>query len=59
MNIGKMMKDLQKMQSKLMSDMEVPGGGSLKSLARNMEVVNAETSSGGNAEFLVFEVGSE
>ncbi len=44
---------------KLMSDMEVPGGGSLKSLARNMEVVNAETSSGGNAEFLVFEVGSE
>ncbi len=41
---------------RLMAEMEVPGVGSLQSLARNMEVVRAETASGATAEYLAFEV---
>jgi serine/threonine-protein kinase RsbW len=41
---------------RLMSEMEVPGAGSLKSLASSMEVTKGETPDGEAAEFLVFEV---
>jgi serine/threonine-protein kinase RsbW len=41
---------------RLMSEMEVPGAGSLRSLASNMEVTKGETADGEPAEFLVFEV---
>jgi hypothetical protein len=41
-----------------MSEMELPGHGSLRSLARTMNVVTERTPDGGSAEFLVFEVGS-
>jgi serine/threonine-protein kinase RsbW len=43
---------------RLMADMELPGTGSLRSLAGSMEVVKGETSEGEPAEFLVFEVSS-
>ncbi len=41
---------------RLMSEMEVPGGGSLRTLASSMEVTQGETPDGQAAEFLVFEV---
>ena len=40
----------------MMAEMEVPGAGSLSSLASNMEVSKEETPEGESAEFLVFEV---
>jgi serine/threonine-protein kinase RsbW len=43
---------------RLMAEMEVPGAGSLRSLASNMEVTKGETPEGDAAEFLVFEVTS-
>lgn len=41
---------------RLLAEMEVPGAGSLRSLARSMEVTKGETADGRSAEFLVFEV---
>jgi serine/threonine-protein kinase RsbW len=41
---------------RLMAEMEVPGAGSLSSLASNMQVSTEETHGGEAAEFLVFEV---
>jgi serine/threonine-protein kinase RsbW len=41
---------------RLMSEMDVPGAGSLKSLTSSMEVTKGETSEGNAAEFLEFEV---
>jgi serine/threonine-protein kinase RsbW len=41
---------------RLMSEMEVPGAGSLRSLASSMEVTKGETPEGEAAEFLEFEV---
>jgi len=41
-----------------MEQMEIPGHGSLKKLARSMEVTKGETPDGEAAEFLVFEVAS-
>ena len=41
---------------RLMSEMEVPGAGSLRSLATSMEVTKGETPDGQAAEFLEFEV---
>jgi serine/threonine-protein kinase RsbW len=41
---------------RLMSEMEVPGAGSLRTLASSMEVTKGETPEGESAEFLVFEV---
>jgi len=43
---------------RLMSEMEVPGAGSLRSLASSMEVTKGETAAGEPAEFLEFEVSS-
>jgi serine/threonine-protein kinase RsbW len=43
---------------RLMSEMDVPGAGSLKSLTSSMEVTKGETSDGDAAEFLEFEVSS-
>jgi serine/threonine-protein kinase RsbW len=43
---------------RLMSEMEVPGAGSLQSLASSMEVTKGETADGEPAEFLEFEVSS-
>jgi serine/threonine-protein kinase RsbW len=43
---------------KLISEMDLPGAGSLASLASRMEVAKGETSGGEEAEFLVFEVTS-
>jgi len=43
---------------RLMSEMEVPGAGSLRSLASTMEVTQGETAEGEPAEFLEFEVSS-
>jgi serine/threonine-protein kinase RsbW len=43
---------------KLMNEMEVPGAGSLRTLASSMEVTKGETREGEEAEFLVFEVTS-
>jgi serine/threonine-protein kinase RsbW len=43
---------------KLINEMELPGAGSLASLASRMEVIKGETSEGDAAEFLVFEVTS-
>jgi serine/threonine-protein kinase RsbW len=43
---------------RLLSEMEVPGAGSLRSLASRMEVTKGETPEGEAAEFLVFEVTS-
>jgi len=36
--------------------MELPGAGSLRSLASKMEITKGETAEGQAAEFLVFEV---
>jgi hypothetical protein len=36
--------------------MEIPGGGSLRKLARSMEVTKGVASDGSSAEFLVFEI---
>jgi serine/threonine-protein kinase RsbW len=41
---------------RLLSEMELPGTGSLRSLARNMGVTQGTTPEGQSAEFLVFEV---
>jgi len=41
---------------RLLGEMEVPGAGSLRSLASSMEVTQGETPEGDSAEFLVFEV---
>jgi len=41
---------------RLLSEMEVPGHGSLRSLASTMEITKGETPEGEQAEFLVFEV---
>jgi serine/threonine-protein kinase RsbW len=41
---------------KLLDEMELPGAGSLRSLASKMEVIKGETAEGEDAEFLVFEV---
>ena len=41
---------------KLLDEMELPGAGSLRSLASKMEVIKGETGEGESAEFLVFEV---
>jgi hypothetical protein len=43
---------------RLMSEMDVPGAGSLRTLAGSMEVTKGETSDGKAAEFLEFEVSS-
>ena len=43
---------------RLLSEMEVPGAGSLRSLASTMEVTSGETVDGKPAEFLEFEVSS-
>ncbi len=43
---------------RLMSEMEVPGAGSLRNLASSMEVTKGETPDGEAAEFLEFEVNS-
>jgi len=43
---------------RLMSEMDVPGAGSLRSLASSMEVTKGETADGEAAEFLEFEVSS-
>lgn len=41
---------------RLLGEMDVPGAGSLRSLANSMEVTKGETPEGETAEFLVFEV---
>jgi serine/threonine-protein kinase RsbW len=41
---------------RLMAEMDVPGAGSLRSLASTMEIAKDETSQGEAVEFLVFEV---
>jgi serine/threonine-protein kinase RsbW len=43
---------------RLLSEMEVPGAGSLRDLASNMRVTKGETPDGQAAEFLEFEVSS-
>jgi serine/threonine-protein kinase RsbW len=43
---------------RLLSEMEVPGAGSLRNLASSMEVTKGETADGRAAEFLEFEVSS-
>jgi serine/threonine-protein kinase RsbW len=43
---------------RLMSEMEVPGAGSLRSLTSGMEVTKGETADGETAEFLEFAVSS-
>jgi serine/threonine-protein kinase RsbW len=43
---------------RLMSEMEVPGAGSLRTLTSSMEVTKGETPGGEAAEFLEFEVSS-
>jgi serine/threonine-protein kinase RsbW len=43
---------------RLMSEMDVPGAGSLRTLASSMEVTKGETPEGESAEFLEFEVSS-
>lgn len=41
---------------RILAEMEVPEGGSLRGLARSMEVETGKAPDGGSAEFLVFEV---
>jgi serine/threonine-protein kinase RsbW len=41
---------------RILAEMEIPEGGSLRGLASRMEVVEAETAEGSASEFLVFEV---
>ena len=43
---------------RLLSEMDVPGAGSLRNLASNMEITKGETPDGQTAEFLEFEVSS-
>jgi serine/threonine-protein kinase RsbW len=43
---------------RLIKEMELPGAGSLRTLATKMEVTKGETAQGEEAEFLVFEVTS-
>ena len=43
---------------RILGEMELPGAGSLASLASRMEVTKGETPEGEAAEFLVFEVTS-
>ena len=43
---------------RLLSEMDLPGTGSLRSLATRMEVTQGETPEGNPAEFLIFEVTS-
>jgi serine/threonine-protein kinase RsbW len=43
---------------RLLSEMDVPGAGSLRTLASSMEVTKGETADGEAAEFLEFEVSS-
>jgi serine/threonine-protein kinase RsbW len=43
---------------RLMSEMDVPGAGSLRTLASRMEVTKGETPGGESAEFLEFDVSS-
>ena len=43
---------------RLLSEMDVPGAGSLRTLASSMEVTQGETADGEPAEFLEFEVSS-
>jgi hypothetical protein len=43
---------------RLLDEMDLPGQGSLRSLANTMEIVKGKTSEGEDAEFLVFEVSS-
>ena len=43
---------------RLLADMDVPGAGSLRNLARSMEVTKGKAPDGQSAEFLVFEVSS-
>lgn len=43
---------------RLMSEMDVPGAGSLRTLTTSMEVTKGETPEGDSAEFLEFEVSS-
>ena len=43
---------------RLMSEMDVPGAGSLRTLTTSMEVTKGETPEGESAEFLEFEVSS-
>jgi hypothetical protein len=43
---------------RLMSEMDIPGAGSLRTLATSMEVTKGETAEGEPAEFLEFEVSS-
>ena len=41
---------------RLIDEMDVPGAGSLRSLANSMEVTDGETPDGDSAEFLLIEV---
>jgi serine/threonine-protein kinase RsbW len=41
---------------RILAQMEIPGGGSLRKLARSMEVTEGIASDGSSAEFLVFEI---
>jgi len=41
---------------RILAQMEIPGGGSLRTLARSMEVTKGVASDGSSAEFLVFEI---
>jgi serine/threonine-protein kinase RsbW len=42
---------------RILAQLDIPEGGSLRSLARSIEVVTEPQDGGGTAEFLVFEVG--
>jgi hypothetical protein len=41
---------------RILAEMDIPGAGSLRKLARSMEITKDETTDGKTAEFLVFEV---
>jgi serine/threonine-protein kinase RsbW len=41
---------------RILAEMDIPGAGSLRTLARSMEITKGETADGKAAEFLVFEV---
>ena len=44
---------------RILAEMEIPGGGSLRGLARSMEVKRATAKDGSAVEYLVFEVASQ
>jgi serine/threonine-protein kinase RsbW len=44
---------------RILAEMEIPGGGSLRGLARSMEVRRAEAKDGSAVEYLVLEVASQ